>query len=302
MSNEVKNRHYKNVTGAAKEIGKLPFFKWFLRQILKLFRYSTNYLRILPDFIIIGTQRGGTTSLYKYIAEHPNVYSAFRKEVDFFDYNYNKGISWYKAHFPTFLKRFCKERIKGQRFITGESSPEYMFHPHSLKRLNEKIPQVKIICMLRNPADRAYSSYNLIKKLGIEKLSFEEAIKKEKERLNGELEKMIDDENYQSFNRFYYSYLSRGEYFGQIETIYKYFPKEQVLILKSEDFYENPPEILNQVYEFLNLPYWELKKFKRYNYIKAEGLKPDIRKKLVKYYELYNKKLYELLGCDFDWK
>ena len=118
----------------------------------------------LPDFIIIGCQRGGTTSLYNYITSHPDVEPASQKELHFFDYNFDKGLDWYKDQFP-------------DNKITGETSPYYIIHPHAPRRIAQAKPDVKILILLRNPGDRAYSHYNLEVKIGHEKLSFEDAIK-----------------------------------------------------------------------------------------------------------------------------
>src|SRR5437879_9845243 len=126
----------------------------------KLYRGTTNWIRLLPDFIIIGTQRGGTTSLYSYLASHPSVGPASTKEVHFFDNKYTKGLAWYRAHFPSAIEKYYAEHIQKRKFITGESSPYYLFHPHVPKRVAKDVPHAKFIVLLRNPVDRAYSQYN----------------------------------------------------------------------------------------------------------------------------------------------
>ena len=121
----------------------------------KLYRGTTNWIRLLPDFIIIGTQRGGTTSLYSYLASHPSVGPASTKEVHFFDNKYTKGLAWYRAHFPSAIEKYYAEHIQKRKFITGESSPYYLFHPHVPKRVAKDVPHAKFIVLLRNPVDRA---------------------------------------------------------------------------------------------------------------------------------------------------
>src|SRR5689334_8975756 len=126
---------------------------------ITFYRNSTSQLRLLPDFIIIGAQKGGTTSLYNYLIEHPLIKSARRKEVHYFDRNFHKGVSWYKAFFPTSLEKYYAENILKKDFITGEGSPEYLFYPHCAEKAVRVLPQAKIIALLRNPVDRAYSQY-----------------------------------------------------------------------------------------------------------------------------------------------
>ncbi len=283
---------------------------WALRS---LYRQMTNQLRLLPDYIIIGTQRGGTTSLYFYLTEYAGIFSALHKEVHFFDDHYFQGLSWYRAQFPTALQKYAYERIRKRPFVTGESSPYYLFHPHIPKRIFEALPEVKLIVLLRNPVDRAYSHHWLATSEGREKLSFEKAIKGEAERLAGEREKLLANEHYISYNHRHYAYLSRGIYVEQLQQWMSYFPKEQFLILKSEDLYRDPVTIVRQTLEFLEVPGTmldEKNEFKQYreptprgyrNKEKPPKMDPELRKDLVEYFKLYNARLYELLGRDLGW-
>ena len=112
-----------------------------------------------PDFIIVGGQRCGTTSVYNNLISNPDVTPATKKEIHFFSDNYHKGLTWYQNQFK---KSLC----------TGEATPYYIFHPHSLRRISNDIPNVRIIILLRNPVDRAYSHYWLEVRLKNEHLSF----------------------------------------------------------------------------------------------------------------------------------
>jgi len=140
-------------------------------------------------------------------------------------------------------------------------------------------------------------------RLGVENLSFEDAIEREEKRLLGEMEKMLEDEDYYSFNHEHYSYLSRGIYIDQLKTWTKFFPKEQMLILKSEEFFNNPSTIFKQVLEFLNLPSWEPKEYRKYNigYYARARMNATVRKRLIDYFEPHNQRLYEYLGADLGW-
>jgi len=258
---------------------------------------------MLPDFIIIGAQKGGTTSLYKHLTEHPKIIRTLRKEIHFFDNNFSKGLSWYQSHFkqnPLFFIILRKKKFKDS--ITGEASPYYIFHPHAPSRISKIIPNVKLIAMLRNPVDRAFSHYNHMVHDGHEHLSFEDAIKEEPKRLRGEIEKMLENETYNSFNHQYLSYVQRGIYIDQLERWIKKFPKEQILILSSEDFFSNTTKICNDVFSFLNLPNYNINKIKTYNKGTYKSMKKNTRKELIEFFEPYNEKLYSFLNKDLGWK
>src|SRR3990172_222546 len=169
-----------------------------------------------PDFFIVGAQKCGTTSLYNYLARHPCVLGATKKEIHYFSDLYDEGIGWYKSHFPSLLKKYSGILVNRRVLITGEATPFYIFHPHAPERIGKLFPHAKIIMMFRNPVDRAYSHYRYHVKLGAEALSFEDAIAAEPERLADELGKMIADEHYNSYNYKMFSYLKRGIYIEQL--------------------------------------------------------------------------------------
>jgi hypothetical protein len=275
--------------------------------IAKMYRGITGPLRLLPDFLIIGTQRGGTTSLYNYLIARPGVGPAMVKELHYFDKKFNKGLLWYRAHFPSSIQKYSYQFTHKQAFVTGEASAYYLFHPHVPKRVSMVLPHVKLIVMLRNPVDRAYSQYNFEVDLGRETLPFEEALDCEGERISREREKMIADEGYVSFDYSRYSYLARGIYVDQLQTWMSLFPKEQFLILKSEDFYADPVTALDHTSKFLNLaelePHEKKKKYKLHNYNTTPypKMNPATRKRLIEYFEPHNARLYDLLGVELGW-
>ena len=262
---------------------------------------TTGPSHVLPDFLIIGAARSGTTSLYEYLVQHPSVYPAVGKEVYFFDKKFNKGVNWYRSFFPLKSAKFATERRK-EKFITGEATPRYIHHPHTPKRVFNLIPEVKLIALLRNPIDRAYSHYQMEIDHGHEDLSFEEAIAQEKKRISTDEKKMNNDENFYSVNFYRKSYLTRGIYVDQLKRWFEYFPKNRFLILKSEDFYSKTPEIYQKVLEFLGLPEFELSSFKPYKMRKYLAISDKTRKKLEDYFRSYNEQLYELLGRNFGWE
>jgi hypothetical protein len=232
----------------------------------------------LPDFVIIGAQKGGTSFLYHLLTRHPLVEPAARKELHFFDSPelFDHGAEWYRRCFP----RLSTEN--GQRAITGEATPYYLFDPPVAKRMAEIVPKARLIALLRNPIDRAYSHYQMQVKRGTEPRTFEEAIEQQ-----------------------HSSYISRGIYVEQLLRWFEFFGKEQMLILKSEDFFERPVETLQLVLTFLDLPKWqpdasELQQRRHLGTYKQK-MDPSTRQRLEAYFEPYNQRLYECLDVDFGW-
>ena len=272
------------------------------RSLNKLSYTTTSSMHVLPDFIIIGASRSGTTSLYEYLNQHPSIIRGVGKEIHYFDKNFDRGIKWYKSFFPTKRKKSKLEDKQNGKCLTGESTPRYLFHHHTPKRVLELLPNVKLIVVLRNPVDRAYSRYHQQVAVGLEELSFEDAINQEEIRITDDMKKMERDENFYSVNFFRKSYPTMGIYVNQLKRWFEYFPREQFLILKSEDLKSNPSEVYNQTIEFLGLPKHELNSFESYRMRKNPPINDKTRKKLSDFFRPYNEELYQLLGRNFDWK
>jgi len=254
-----------------------------------------------PEFFIVGAQKCGTTSLYNYLIRHPYVLGASIKEIHFFSDHYEKGYGWYKCHFPSLFRKYRRVLSGRHKVITGEATPFYIFHPHAPERIKNSYPQARIIMMFRNPVDRAYSHYRYHVKLGAETLTFEEAIEAESERLKGELDKMITDKHYNSYNYKMFSYLKRGIYIEQLKRWIDLFPREQILIVRSEDFFDDPASCFGRVQKFLGLPQHTLASYETFNVGKEVSMDQKTRERLVSYFSPYNKSLYECLDTDFDW-
>lgn len=288
--------------------------KWLLRhpklnpfEIFRfgVFRALTSSFRVLPDFIIIGSAKCGTTSLYNYMIQHPDIYQASRKEIHYFDLH---RTGWYRSNFPTvFLKNRTKKN--NRPFVTGEATPNYLFFPNVPKKVLEECPNTKFIVLLRNPTDRAYSHFQhqSRKKLVAsregerENLSFDEAVKAEEKRLEGEWEKISKDKAYSTEKFRNRSYLSRGIYVDQLERWMKYFPKEQFLIIKTEEFKEDSQGILNRIFNFVGVSEFKVENLKKLNAGKYENMNKTTRKYLVNYFKPHNEKLAKLLDMDLNW-
>jgi len=277
-----------------------------MRAIRDKFRGLSAPIRKLPDFLIVGAQKCGTTSLYKYLSAHPSIVPFVpvghaRKEVRYFSNYFACGLNWYKAHFPSLAYNKIIKGLTQRDLITGESSPSYMFHPHAPGRIHELLPDIRLIVLLRNPIDRAYSHYQHVVRLGREELEFERAIEIESDRLAGERDKMLTDERYVSFERGYHSYLTRGLYADQLEALFRLFPREQVLILNSERFFANPGVEFRKVLNFLDVPAWDSSSYEEYNAGAYQDMPAEIRARLAEYFRAPNQRLYELIGEEYAW-
>jgi Sulfotransferase domain len=268
--------------------------------------FITARQRQLPDFLIIGTKRGGTTSLFKYLIQHPEVAPIFPsvqgiKDVRFFDSNFGKGVVWYRSHFPLRFHRLYAERVKKRRLVAGESTPYYLFHPHAAGRAYQVVPHARLIVLLRNPVDRAYSHYKDEVKTGRETMTFEEAIQQEPMRLKSEWTRILNDPGYRSFALEHHSYLAHGIYADQLKRWFSVFSPDQVAIFRSEDFYADPTNVYRQVLTFLGLTPWELPAYERYNFLPSADMNPRTRDELTRYFAPHNRRLHELLGVDMAW-
>jgi len=208
--------------------------------------------RVLPELLVIGTQRGGTTSLYEYLAHHPDVVPPLGKELQYFSVEHGRGEAWYRAHFPT-ERSVERRRATGTGCLVFEASPYYLFHPLAARRAATTVPGAKLIALLRDPVERAYSHYSHMKQRGLEPLSFEDAVAAEPERLAGEVERMQADPTYQSRAHRIWSYVSRGRYAPQLSEWLAHFPRPQLLVLKSEDLFADPGAAYARVLEFVGL-------------------------------------------------
>jgi hypothetical protein len=256
----------------------------------------------LPDFLIIGAHKAGTTSLYDYLTQHPQVMSAKRKELHFFSKNYHRGIDWYRQRFPSFDARAERQETTGKRVLTGEGTPYYLFHPHAARRIARDLPEAKLIVLLREPVARAYSHYQHEVRLGHETLSFENAIRAESKRLDGELAKMLADERHYSFNHQHFAYRARGIYVDQLQVYSQVIPRERLLILSSDELFSDPQTTFATTLAFLGLddvPIADMKPRNAGEYDRSLTL--PICDELEAFFKPHNRRLFEFLGRDFGW-
>ena len=272
-----------------------------LYYLQQAYRINTSHLRGLPDFVIIGAQKSGTSSLYHFLTKHTAIAPGVRKEIHYFSVRYDLGKMWYCSHFPTNLSRRRFYKKTGQKLLSGEASPSYLLFPTVPSRMKDVLPNVKLIVVLRNPVDRTYSNYHHMLKKKWETLSFEKAIKLEEERCAGEREKMISDPHFVPKHLRSHAYLAGGIYADQLENWFKHYSREQFLILDTEDLRNNPQRVLDQIFDFLGVPPFHVENLKNRNIGNYKEMNKDTRKFLVEYFRPHNKRLYKLLQRDFDW-
>ena len=260
------------------------------------YRALTGSLRGLPSVLILGAQKSGTTSLFRYLAQHPDVLPPVVKEVHYFDFHYLRGVAWYRRHFP-----YAHRLRRGS--LTFDATPYYLVHPLVPQRAAQLLPEAKLVVLLRNPIDRALSHYQHEFRDGRESLSFAEAIEKEPERLAGEEERLRHEPDYYSFNHQCYSYTRRGLYIEQLRHWVQHFPRTQLLVLQSEWLFRDPVAATAAVHNFLGLRPHRLqvdKPFLPRGYDRT--MPPELRARLATYFEPHNRELFQWLGEEFDWE
>ncbi|MFH5824411.1 sulfotransferase [Georgenia sp. AZ-5] len=271
-------------------------------------RYAmlTASSRPVPDFLVIGTKRGGTTSMFNYLLMHPGIRGLFPqvrgvKSTDYFFRNYGRGERWYRSHFPSESYRALLRRRTGYRVLSGEASPYYVWDPRIAQRVRELAPEVRAILLLRDPVERAWSHYQERVGNGLEPLAFPEALAREEERTAGELERMLADPGYYSPAFDYYSYRQRGVYVPQLRNWYAQFPAEQVLVLRAEDLYADVQRTFDRVTAFLSLPSFTLPTTRTFNASTRAPMPVEVRRELAEFFAPHNAELESLVGFPLGW-
>lgn len=276
-----------------------------VKRMLKQVNCSTGAVRCLPDFLVIGAQKSGSSSLFYYLQQHSQVMLplAVTKEVHYFDEHYErKSLSWYRGHFPISAVRAAACLLRGKNIITGEATPEYLVHPRAPERIAKHLPNVKCIAVLRNPIDRAWSSYNMEVKRTAEKRSFEEAVRFELEHGPLDLEAQSDTSLAAWNSGLQVAYLTRGVYSVQLERWLSHFPPDQLLILLAEDLFERTEATYQRISEFLGIDRirnLDLSNINEGAYEK--NIPPAIRMKMQQFFEPHNARLAELIGRPLPW-
>lgn len=257
-------------------------------------------LRVLPDYLLVGGKRCGTTSLQHYLVRHPAVRRSHSgKGTHYFDVNYSRGPTWFRAHFPTRLGMALQSARAGTRAVTGEASPYYSYHPAAMARIAAALPDVRLIFVARDPVERAYSHYRYEVRGGFETLDVHAALDREQERLAGEEERLLADPTYVSSAHVHHSYQSRGLYADQLERMHQHVPADRVLVLRFDELFGDLERQLARVFAFLGLPAADLGTLPRLEQGDGTAVPADVRARLEDFYAAPNERLREAHGIDF---
>ena len=259
--------------------------------------------RQLPSFILVGAQRAGTTSLFRALMTHPLVFSAnFYKGVNYFDVNYNRDFSWYQGHFPTAAFLRSRSLAHPGRPVTFEASGYYLFHPCSAERMARHLPDVRVLAMLRDPVERAYSAY---------KHEWPGASRPSRSRPRSSWRTpgsrvrrsgWLADPGYRSFSHRHHGYLHRGQYAEQLARMHRSFPADRIHVIDSESFFEHPEQTYVGVLDFLHLPRVLPSKFDRWNARPSSPMPEPTRTRLRAHFRDHDEALADLLGREPAWR
>ena len=273
-----------------------------LRHAARLFGERTRFLRSLPDFLIIGAQRAGTTTLYRALTDHPQVRGAvLGKEVHFFDLGFDEGVAHYRGAFPTNASLGLTRARIAAPVLVGEATPYYLFHPLVPERVAETLPDAKLIATLRDPVERAWSQYRHEVDLGFETLSFEEALAAEDSRLAGEEQRLASDPRAVSFAHQHHGYVARGRYAEQLERWYEHVAPERLLLVRAEDLFADPAPELRRVADLLGVVPWRPASWRARNAAGSAAIPPGARAELRAAFRPHNDRLADLTGRDWSW-
>lgn len=265
------------------------------RQVAAGFGHHTARWRPMPDFLLVGAQRCGTTSLFRALLAHPAITSAtFHKGVNYFDVNYAHGPLWYRGHFPVDLPARAR--------TTFEASGYYMFHPHAPRRIVADLPQVRIVAMVRDPVERAYSAHQHERSRGFETEDFATALALEDARVEPALARMLADEHVQEPAHRHQAYRRRGHYVDQLRPFLEGLGPDRVHLIESERFFQEPAKEYARLLEFLEVPSFTPPRFDRYNAHRRAPMAEEVRRELTAYFRPHDEALAELLDRTPVWR
>jgi len=257
--------------------------------------------RVLPDFLIVGAMKAGTSSLHAHLCPHPQAIVWPRKEVHFFDKDYARGPYWYRRHFPRRSEVAQRERALGKPVAVGEATPCYLFDPLAAARIAALMPAAKLIVLLRDPVARAYSHYRHAVRKGREPLGFLDALAAEDERLQRADAALARGDTAGALGRRYFSYRARSLYLEQLRRYYDAMPAAQILVLRSEDMFRDPASIVSQATAFLGLDPWQPPDLAPRNQAPEPAGTVPGEAELRAFFAPHNAALYAFLGRDMGW-
>lgn len=263
------------------------------------FGWVTARWRMQPSFLIIGAQRSGTTTLFRLLSQHPSVVRpTSSKGVRYFDLGYAHGPRWYRAHFPLLVIG----RMSGRAAQTFESSGYYANHPLAAQRIAADLPNAKVVLMVRDPVERAYSAHAHELARGFETEDFETALALEEERTAREEERLAADPAYVSGEHVHHFYLGRGRYVEQVDRFARELGEERVYVLDADRFFAEPRAEVAALVDWLGLPAWQPTALVHENARPRAPMSSELHDRLRAYYQPYDARLTDWLGHPPSWR
>jgi hypothetical protein len=289
--------------GGSAEPSRQTALKTAAKDAMRTAGQLTWRARMTPSFLIVGAQRCGTTSLHLALKTHPQVVlHRLHKGVNYFDVSYAHGSAWYRSHFPLEVYARMRSARAGGPPITGESSGYYMFHPLAAERIAADLPDVKLIALVRDPVERAYSAHRHESARGFETEPFERALELEADRLAGEVERMRADPTYESFSHRHHAYVTRGRYAEQLTQLAKHCGSDHLLVLDADELFAHPDVHYPRVTAFLGLADSDGVPFAQHNAQPGAPLQASVRDRLRQTFEPDDEALVEFLGTTPSWR
>ena len=296
-----------------KPLTTVPMVKATGRAVIRRASMTTSKWRPGPEFLLIGAKRGGSTSMYRYLLDHPQMLPLFpssrrlpladdMKGVHYFDSAWRRGNAWYHSHFASQRSRDVREQALGLPVVTGESSPYYLFQPRAAERAAVVVPGARIVLMLRSPVDRTFSHWKEQRRRGAEPLGFAEAIAAEPARLKGEELRLGADDRATSFAHEHQGYARQSCYADGLQRWYDHFDREQVLVVWSDDFYRNVQPVYDAVCAHIGVAQRSVVDPRAWNSASAEtGIPDNVSATLTEKFAPYEARLREMVGPRLGW-
>ena len=248
---------------------------------------------MLPNFLVIGAQKSGTTSLYRSLGRHPEMVRAAHKELHYFDREHGRGRAWYERQLPSRLRVFAR-RLIGRRTVSGEATPVYLALPDVPARVRALLPDVRLVALLRDPTRRAISHYHHRVRNQGESRPMTAVLDAELSRAARSGESSLPP----------LGYLARGHYAEQLERWLKHYPRGQMLVLPAEPFYANPAPTVRRVADFVGLAPIDPRRYAGAFRVRHAGryARPpaDLVARLDDHFAPHNERLLALLGSAFE--
>ena len=276
-------RVVRRLAGAVRTRGPRPVLL-AARRVVWALGWLTARWRLDPDFLVVGAQRAGTTTLYRILCEHPGVVRPTQsKGIGYFDEEHHRGRRWYRAHFPLAVAARAPRRADGTpgpRRLTFESSGYYLHHPLAAGRIARALPDVKVVVVVRDPVDRAYSAYRHEHARGFEDRDLADALALEEQRLSGEVERIVADPAYRSHAHRHQAYLARSRYAGQVARFVEALGADRVHVVDAGHLFTDPGPELARLWRFLGLEPWQPDRVEQWNARPSDPMDADVRRRV----------------------